>query len=106
MTTQGEMVVAKLFDRNGPSGWYSQAWISRADQSLSRQKPATWNAASLIGIERPCSLPLPIQMPSSSSRSIFALGPKVGMLCPGGRVWPWGRITSVPDGTMVEARPW
>ena len=27
------MVVMKLFDRNGPNGWYSQAWISRADQS-------------------------------------------------------------------------
>ena len=33
-------LVMKLFDRNGPSGWYSHAWISRADQSLSKQKPA------------------------------------------------------------------
>ena len=40
VTTHGEIVVQKLFARNGPSGWYSQPWMSRADQSLSRQKPA------------------------------------------------------------------
>ncbi len=37
---QGEIVVQKFLARNGPSGWYSQAWMSRADQSFSRQKPA------------------------------------------------------------------
>ncbi|MNE21661.1 hypothetical protein D3C80_1148310 [compost metagenome] len=67
VTTHGEMVEMKLLDRNGPSGWYSQAWISRADQSLSRQKPAMCSAASATGIESPMSLPWPIQMPSSSS---------------------------------------
>src|ERR1700745_435836 len=40
VTTQGEMVVKKLLPRKGPSGWYSHAWMSRADQSFSRQKPA------------------------------------------------------------------
>ena len=25
--------MAKFFDRKGPSGWYSQAWMSRADQA-------------------------------------------------------------------------
>ena len=24
-------MLAKFFDRKGPSGWYSQAWMSRAD---------------------------------------------------------------------------
>jgi len=39
VTIQGEIVVAKLFDRNGPSGWYSQACTSRADQSFSSTTP-------------------------------------------------------------------
>ncbi len=67
VTTQGETLVMKLFDRNGPSGWYSQAWMSRADQSLSRQKPAMCSAARETGMASPRALPWPIQMPSSSS---------------------------------------
>ena len=35
VTTQGLTEVAKLFARNGPSGWYSHFCTSRADQSLS-----------------------------------------------------------------------
>ena len=35
-TTHGETEVAKDLPRNGPSGWYSQAWMSRADQSLTQ----------------------------------------------------------------------
>ena len=31
--------MAKLLARNGPRGWYSQDWMSRADQSLSRERP-------------------------------------------------------------------
>ena len=42
VTTKGDTVVAKFFARNGPSGWDSQAWMSRADQSFSRQKPNTY----------------------------------------------------------------
>ena len=30
-------VLPKFLARNGPSGWYSQPWTSRADQSFSRQ---------------------------------------------------------------------
>lgn len=30
VTTQGDIVVPKLFPKNGPKGTYSQAWISRA----------------------------------------------------------------------------
>ena len=32
--TQGLMDVANALAWKGPSGWYSQAWMSRADQSL------------------------------------------------------------------------
>ncbi len=39
VTIQGEMLVAKLLARNGPRGWYSHAWMSRADQSFSRHTP-------------------------------------------------------------------
>ncbi len=67
VTTQGEMVDWKFLARNGPRGTYSHAWKSRADQSLSRQKPAIWFAASAIGTGSPSALPAPIQMPSSSS---------------------------------------
>ncbi len=67
VTIQGEIVVAKLLARNGPSGWYSQPWMSRADQSLSRQKPATCPAACSTGTGLPCWLPGPIHTPSSSS---------------------------------------
>jgi hypothetical protein len=41
VTTHGEIVVAKLFERKGPSGWYSHAWMSRADQSFSGSAPKT-----------------------------------------------------------------
>src|SRR4051812_23951753 len=36
LTIHGETEVAKFFARNGPSGWYSHAWMSRADQSFTR----------------------------------------------------------------------
>ncbi len=39
VTTQGEIEVAKFLARNGPSGTYSQAWMSRADQSLTSTIP-------------------------------------------------------------------
>ena len=41
LTSHGDIEVAKLLPRNGPSGWYSKAWMSRADQSFTRQKPKT-----------------------------------------------------------------
>src|SRR5205085_2418782 len=31
VTTHGETVVPKFLPRNGPSGWYSHDWMSRAD---------------------------------------------------------------------------
>ena len=44
---------AKFLPRNGPSGWYSQACTSRADQSLSRQKPKICSAALPTGTGSP-----------------------------------------------------
>ena len=35
----GDIELAKFLAKNGPSGWYSHRWISRADQSFSKQKP-------------------------------------------------------------------
>ena len=64
----GEIDVAKLFARNGPSGWYSHAWMSRADQSFTRHTPKMCCSASSIGIgvaERDC--PGPTKKPTSSS---------------------------------------
>jgi hypothetical protein len=54
--TQGETVVAKLLARKGPRGWYSQDWMSRADQSLRRLMPKIWCAALAIGIGVPRGL--------------------------------------------------
>src|SRR5882724_5592477 len=64
VTTHGEIVVAKFFERNGPSGWYSHDWMSRADQSLTRQTPKICSSASPIGTGSPRSLPLPTKKPT------------------------------------------
>jgi len=49
-TTHGERLVAKFLPRKGPRGWASQDWMSRADQSLSRERPKRWRSASAIGM--------------------------------------------------------
>ncbi len=67
VTTHGEIVVAKFFARNGPSGWYSHAWMSRADQSFSRHAPKRWSSAAVVGIGVPSALPAPMKNPISSS---------------------------------------
>src|SRR5687768_11450188 len=46
VTIHGETLVAKFFARNGPSGWYSQLWMSRADQSFTRHSPQIADPAS------------------------------------------------------------
>ena len=51
--TQAASVVANDLPRNGPSGWYSHAWMSRADQSLSSAIPKTCSAARSVGTGRP-----------------------------------------------------
>ena len=53
--------------RCGPSGWYSKAWMSRADQSLSSTAPNTWRSAwsgSISAVGGP-----PTRKPTSSSKS-------------------------------------
>jgi hypothetical protein len=65
--TQGEIVLAKFFDRKGPSGWYSQACTSRADQSLSSTRPNQSASPCAIDFGSPSALPGPTKMPSSSS---------------------------------------
>src|SRR5579862_167955 len=60
VTTHGETVVAKFFARNGPSGWYSHRWMSRADQSLSRQSPNILSSAFAIGIGSESLFPPPM----------------------------------------------
>ena len=42
------MDVAKDLPRNGPSGTYSHAWMSRADQSLRPTTPKVWRAKSAV----------------------------------------------------------
>ena len=38
-TSHGDTDVANDLPRNGPSGWYSKAWMSRADQSFTSTNP-------------------------------------------------------------------
>jgi hypothetical protein len=52
--------VAKLLPRKGPRGWYSQDWMSRADQSLRRERPKRWAGASAMGMGVPRGLPVPM----------------------------------------------
>ena len=60
--------VAKFFDRNGPSGWYSQAWMSRALQSLnSVEAEDVLLGARRSAIGSPSAFGRPMKMPSSSS---------------------------------------
>ena len=84
--------MAKFLARNGPSGWYSHAWMSRADQSLSRQKPAMCSAASPIGIGAPSALPGPIQIAELELVvEPLRLGPKLGACASAGALrWPFG----------------
>src|SRR5690606_38258293 len=59
-TTHGEIEVAKLLPRNGPSGTYSQDWMSRADQSLTSTTPKTRSANSSQGTGSPRAEPVPM----------------------------------------------
>src|ERR1043165_7536535 len=55
--TQADIDVANDLPRNGPSGTYSQAWLSRADQSLRPTTPNTWSANASYGTGAPRSDP-------------------------------------------------
>ena len=100
VTTQGESVVAKLLARKGPSGWYSHDWMSRADQSFTRQSPNRRSSACVERhrraerVARPheaADLHLVIQRPARPEHRR-----RVALPC----VWPCGRRTGVPLGTM------
>src|SRR3984957_5056879 len=106
VTIQGEIVVEKLLERNGPRGWYSQVCTSRADQSLTRHTPKRCDSASPIGIGLPSVDPGPTKIPISASWSSAFVGPTTGTGASAGFVWPAGRRTGVPLGTMDDARPW
>src|ERR1022692_4839190 len=131
-TTQGDTVVPKDLLRNGPSGTYSQDWMSRADQSLTRHTPNTCSVNLLAGTGSPGWLGTPTTKPSSASKSSRADGPNPGPpdgpnpgpppdgpappdpgpsapdspAPPDGLDWPHGRRTGVPETITVPARPW
>src|ERR1700722_13841235 len=105
-TTHGETEVANDLPRCGPSGTYSQACRSRADQSLTRTTPNTWSANAPVGIDVPSGDPTPTTKPSSASISSRIDGPNTGAGSDGPLRWPLGRTMSVPETTTVPARPW
>lgn len=102
-------MVPKFLPLNGPSGTYSQAWISRADQSFIKTNPNTLASACLLmEMGEPISLPLQMKHPSSSSMSRRLLAENVGTFgsAEGSRrIWPDGRVIGVPEITTEEARP-
>ena len=77
--TQAETLVAKDLPRKGPSGTYSHAWMSRADQSSSRH-----DAEDVVGERAPraracrAARARPTTKPTSTSTSRRREGPKDG----------------------------
>lgn len=51
---------------NGPNGWYSHFWMSRALQSFSSTMPNTCCSASAALIGSPSVLPRPITYPCTA----------------------------------------
>ena len=100
--TQAQTEVAKDLPRNGPSGTYSQAWMSRADQSLRPTTPKTWSANASTAIRlaerrsrrRPRSRARPRCRAGGWART--SARPRSGALR-----WPHGRTTGVPLTTTV-----
>ena len=104
--THADTEVANDLPRKGPSGTYSQAWMSRADQSLRRNRPKTWSSKEPRPTGCPSSDGVPTTKPTSASMSSFTDGPKTGAGSAGALRWPRGRTTSVPETTTVPDRPW
>ena len=105
-TTHGEIDVANDLPRNGPSGTYSQACRSRADQSLTRH-----DAEDVLGegVDRDrCAE----RRSDTDDEAQLGLDVEPGARAEGRRGrrralrWPQGRTTSVPETTTVPARPW
>lgn len=104
--THAETDVAKDLPRNGPSGTYSHAWMSRADQSFSRNRPKTWSSKDARSTGLPRADGVPTTKPTSASMSSFTEGPNTGAGSVGALRCPCGRATSVPETTIVPDRPW
>ncbi len=104
--THADTLVANDLPRNGPSGTYSQAWMSRALQSLSSTTPNTCSSKSSTPTREPSADGVPTTKPTSASMSSRMLGPKAGWGSAGVLRCPVGRTTSVPLTTTVPARPW
>ncbi len=99
------MLVANDLPRNGPSGTYSHAWMSRADQSFTKQMPKTCERKSSTPTLVPSVEPTPTTNPTSASISSRVDGPTT--IDPSGsRCCPLGRLIGVPLTTTVPARPW
>jgi hypothetical protein len=73
--TQWLIEVAKDLPRNGPSGTYSQAWMSRADQSLRPTTPKVWSLNPAVLTRSPRLVGVPTTKPSSASMSSLREGP-------------------------------
>ena len=75
---QGEIEVATDFPRNGPSGTYSQAWMSRADQSLSRVTPLAALESARVDLPGQDPEPLPyLQVGGSANGSGYDIDVEV-----------------------------
>ena len=99
----GEIVVREGLAEERPERLtYSQAWMSRADQSLTRhdaedvlREPRTGTGLPSVDCRRPTT------KPSSASKSSLRRRAEHGAGAPAGLRWPHGRRTGVPETTTV-----
>ena len=85
--TQAEIDVWNDLPRNGPSGTYSHAWMSRALQSLTSTTPKTWSANALDGdrlaeplgdADDEAELELDVEPPRRPEHGLAVAGPSAG----------------------------
>src|SRR5699024_432401 len=103
-TTHGEIVEANDLPKLGPNGAASNAWISRADQSLNSTAPNKCSSEAWVKLTSPWGAEPPTINPSSASMSKRLEGPKLGAVSFSGRI-PFGRRTGVSETNIVEERP-
>src|ERR1051325_6575635 len=77
VTTHGETEEQKFFPRNGPSGTYSHACISRALQSLNKTIPKIYSSAFFVVMLSPSFVSLPMMKAISNSKSNCFVGPNI-----------------------------
>ncbi len=92
----------------GPSGWYSQPWMSRADQSLSRQKPAMCAgrvadrdglAQRVAGADPDAELELEVEPPAGSEPRQVGIAAPCAARAAGAPACPTPRSTSCGRGS-------